>query len=86
MRSMKRGDATLNVYGHALLNNGIEYYFVDNKHYSNIRKAFAHNLTETVIQINVIDIQKHMLMYSYGNMLFEIMPANGWVWADNISD
>ncbi len=79
-RIMRNGDQRITVHGYAILKNGWEYYFIDNKHRSDIRTALVNGFENEIGSVSVNEIQPHLLKYVYGDDLNGILPAAEWDW------
>jgi len=77
---MRNGDRKLKVYGWCILKNGWEYYFIDDKHYNDIRDALVMGFETEVGAVSVKEIQPYMLSYIHGKQLNDIQPPPQWVW------
>jgi len=79
-RIMKNDTQRVTVHGYAILSNGWEYYFLDNKHRNDIRLALVNGFENEIGSVSVKEIQPYMLRYAQGDDLKELMPAPEWDW------
>jgi len=77
---MRKGDQKVKVYGWAILKNGWEYYFLDNKHRSDIRNALVIGFENEIGSVSQREIQPYLLTYAMDNKLNDIAPAPEWEW------
>ena len=80
-RIMKNGNQKITVHGHAILRNGWEYYFIDDKHRSDIRDALVIGFENEIGSVSQKEINPYMISYAFGDDLNGIMPAPEWEWA-----
>lgn len=84
MRMMK-GDWMENpvkVYGWAMLRNGWEYYFLDDRR-GDIRLALVCGFENEMGDVSMSEIQPHLAAITFSpSALRDIAPAIGCVWVD----
>lgn len=79
-RVMKKGNQKIKVYGWGVTRNGWEYYFIDNKHRSDIRTALVCGFETEIGSVSQKEIEPYLVMYSMGDSLNELAPAPNWKW------
>lgn len=79
-RTMRNGDRKIKVYGWGILKNGWEYYFIDDKHNSDIRCALVCGFEHEIGSVSQREIQPYLLSYIHGKELNDIAPAPDWNW------
>ena len=79
-RTMKNGNQRIKVYGWGVTRNGWEYYFIDNKHRSDIRDALVIGFENEIGSVSQREIQPYLLSYTSGEGLNDIAPAPEWEW------
>ena len=83
MRAMRRPEtgSVVKVYGHVILRNGWEYFFLDPKPDSrgNIM-ALVMGFETEMGDVHLPEIKPHFV--SYTTELADVMPAEGWEWVN----
>lgn len=79
-RTMRNGNQKIKVYGWGILKNGWEYYFMDNKHNSDIRMALVCGFETEIGSVSQREIQPYLLSYTHGDGLNSLSPAPEWDW------
>ena len=81
-RTMRNGNQKVKVYGWGILKNGWEYYYLDDKHNSDIRTALVMGFENEIGSVSQKEIYPYLLSYVKGESLNDISPVPEWEWID----
>ena len=87
MRKMTKGNLKLDVVEHIILRNMWEYYILADEQGdepdSDIKYALVMGFADEIGTVSMSEIKPHI--FSRTTDLNEIMPANGYQWADELA-
>jgi hypothetical protein len=79
-RVMVRGEQKVTVHGWFMTVNGWEYFLLDNDKRNPIRFCLVDGFEQDMGDVARAEVDPYVMMASAD--LTDILPANGWSWAD----